>query len=69
MNPVELRLLTPDYAEAFWYLRLEALSNDPASFADSAEEHLTTTVETARERCARAMPHVTSSSARLKMKS
>ncbi len=49
MNPVELRLLTPDYAEAFWHLRLEALSNDPASFADSAEEHLTTTVETVRE--------------------
>ena len=45
-----MRLLTPDDAEAFWHLRLEALRNDPASFADSAEEHLKTTVETARER-------------------
>ncbi|HZE81975.1 MAG TPA: GNAT family N-acetyltransferase [Candidatus Polarisedimenticolia bacterium] len=47
---MELRLLTADDAEAFWHLRLEALRNDPASFADSAEEHLTTTVATARER-------------------
>ena len=47
---MELRLLTPDDAEAFWHLRLEALRNDPASFADSTEEHLETTVETTRER-------------------
>lgn len=47
---MDLRLLTPADAEVFWHLRLEALSNDPASFAVSAEEHLTTTVETARER-------------------
>ncbi len=47
---MDLRLLTPDDAEAFWHLRLEALRNDPASFADSAEEHLETTVATARER-------------------
>ena len=46
---MELRLLTVDDAEAFWHLRLEALRNDPASFADSAEEHLNTTVETSRE--------------------
>ena len=45
-----LRLLTADDADVFWQLRLEALRNDPASFADSAEEHLKTTVETARER-------------------
>lgn len=47
---MELRLLTPDDAEAWWHLRLEALQNDPASFADSAEEHLTTTSDSARER-------------------
>jgi ribosomal protein S18 acetylase RimI-like enzyme len=45
---MDLRLLTADDAGAFWHLRLEALRNDPASFSDSAEEHLKTTVETAR---------------------
>ena len=47
---MDLRLLTLDDAEAFWHLRLEALCNDPASFADSTEEHLETTVESTRER-------------------
>ncbi len=32
------------------------LRNDPASFADSAEEHLATTVETARERLRKGDP-------------
>lgn len=45
---MDFRLLTADDADAFWHLRLEALRNDPASFADSAEEHLKTTIETAR---------------------
>jgi ribosomal protein S18 acetylase RimI-like enzyme len=53
---MNMRLLTPDDAEAFWRLRLEALRNDPASFADSAEEHLNTTVETARERLRKGDP-------------
>jgi len=47
---MELRLLTADDAEAFWHLRVEALRNDPASFADSTAEHLETTVATTRER-------------------
>jgi ribosomal protein S18 acetylase RimI-like enzyme len=53
---MELRLLTPDDAEAWWHMRIEALRNDPASFADSAEEHLTTTVESVRERLAASDP-------------
>jgi ribosomal protein S18 acetylase RimI-like enzyme len=53
---VDLRLLTADDAEAFWHLRLQALRNDPAAFADSTEEHLETTVETTRERLSRNDP-------------
>ena len=47
---MDIRLLTANDAEAFWHLRLEALRNDSASFADSAEEHQNTTVEMVRER-------------------
>jgi ribosomal protein S18 acetylase RimI-like enzyme len=47
---MDIRLLTEHDAAAWWHLRLEALRNDSASFADSAEEHLTKTVEAARQR-------------------
>lgn len=47
---MNLRLLTAADAEAWWHLRLEALQNDSASFADSAEEHQTTSIDFARER-------------------
>ena len=47
---MEIRLLTADDAEAFWHLRLEMLRNDPASFADSTEEHETTAVDSVRRR-------------------
>ena len=46
---MEIRLLTATDAEAWWQLRLEMLRNDPISFADSAEEHQATTIETARK--------------------
>jgi ribosomal protein S18 acetylase RimI-like enzyme len=47
---MNLRPLTAADAEAWWHLRLEALRNDSASFADSAEEHQTKTLDIARER-------------------
>lgn len=53
---MEIRLLTVDDAEAFWHLRLEMLRNDPASFADSTEEHETTTVDSVRQRLEESNP-------------
>jgi len=49
---MHLRLLTAADAEAWWHLRVEMLRNDPFAFADSTEEHVTTTLEQVRERLA-----------------
>ena len=53
---MDLRLLNADDADAFWHLRLEALCNDPASFADSTEEHLATSAGGVRDRLAAGHP-------------
>jgi ribosomal protein S18 acetylase RimI-like enzyme len=53
---MDIRLLIPHDAESWWNLRLEMLRNDPFAFADSTEEHLTTTVESVRERLAAGDP-------------
>jgi ribosomal protein S18 acetylase RimI-like enzyme len=47
---MEIRPLTANDAEEWLRLRLEALKNDSASFADSAEEHLQSSITTACER-------------------
>jgi ribosomal protein S18 acetylase RimI-like enzyme len=53
---MDIRLLTSADAEAFWHLRLEMLRNDPVSFADSADEHETTTVDAVRQQLAKSDP-------------
>jgi RimJ/RimL family protein N-acetyltransferase len=45
---MDIRLLTEHDAEAWWDLRLLGLTTDPASFAESAEEHRKKTMEETR---------------------
>jgi RimJ/RimL family protein N-acetyltransferase len=45
---MDIRLLTEHDAEAWWDLRLLALTTDPASFAESADEHRQKTMEETR---------------------
>ena len=42
---MDIRILTPADADAYWAFRLEALKQEPDAFSMSAEEHRTTTVE------------------------
>lgn len=45
---MEIRPLTESDAQAWWNLRLLGLTTDPASFAESADEHRRKTIEEVR---------------------
>ena len=47
---MEIRFLTPDDADAYWKLRLEALQGDPEAFSSSAEEHQSLSLHEIRAR-------------------
>lgn len=47
---IEIRRLTPDDAQVFYLLRLEALENEPSAFSASPEEHHAMTVQEIAQR-------------------
>jgi hypothetical protein len=53
MIKVEMRALTEADTAAYWNLRLEALEQEPESFAEAAEEHRATPIDLAAVRLSR----------------
>ncbi|GAC1359710.1 MAG: hypothetical protein NVSMB31_20030 [Vulcanimicrobiaceae bacterium] len=52
MERIEIHLLSASDAEAWWYVRLESLENEPLAFGKSIEEHRAITMEAATRRLA-----------------
>jgi len=47
---MEIRILTPEDANEWWSLRLEALESDPEAFSSSVDEHQRLSLEDVRNR-------------------
>jgi RimJ/RimL family protein N-acetyltransferase len=47
---IDIRVLTPDDAEALWHIRLEALESEPMGFGSSAAKHRSIPIQEFRSR-------------------